>query len=69
MSTMFKIKTWCHSFDASAVLQVLTNIDIISEITCLPVVECMLRFSQSKNKRLSNLAQVFIEVRYWFNTF
>lgn len=33
------------------------------EITSLPVVECMLRFSQSKNKRLSNLAQVFLQVR------
>ena len=34
----------------------------IAEITSLPVVECMLRFSQSKNKRLSNLSQVFLQV-------
>ena len=32
-----------------------------SEITCLPVVECMLRLSQSKNVRLKNLALVFLE--------
>ncbi|KAL3869067.1 hypothetical protein ACJMK2_041794 [Sinanodonta woodiana] len=31
------------------------------EITAFPIVECMLRFSQSKNKKLSNLAQVFLE--------
>ncbi|KAH9515443.1 Armadillo repeat-containing protein 7 [Bulinus truncatus] len=31
------------------------------EITSLPVVECMLRFSQCNNKQLSNLAQVFLQ--------
>ncbi|XP_046568982.1 armadillo repeat-containing protein 7-like [Haliotis rubra] len=31
------------------------------EITALPVVECMLRFSRSLNKRLSNLALVFLQ--------
>ncbi|XP_041054123.1 armadillo repeat-containing protein 7 isoform X3 [Carcharodon carcharias] len=31
------------------------------EITAIPVVECMLRFSMSKNKRLSNLATLFLE--------
>ncbi|XP_078076652.1 armadillo repeat-containing protein 7 isoform X1 [Mustelus asterias] len=32
-----------------------------TEITAIPVVECMLRFSMSKNKRLSNLATLFLE--------
>ncbi|XP_067849592.1 armadillo repeat-containing protein 7 isoform X4 [Heptranchias perlo] len=31
------------------------------EITAMPVIECMLRFSMSKNKRLSNLATLFLE--------
>jgi len=31
------------------------------DITALPVVECMLRFSQSGNKQLANLASVFFE--------
>ncbi|XP_029456426.1 armadillo repeat-containing protein 7 [Rhinatrema bivittatum] len=31
------------------------------EITALPVVECMLRFSTSANRRISNLANVFLE--------
>ncbi|XP_041360227.1 armadillo repeat-containing protein 7-like isoform X2 [Gigantopelta aegis] len=31
------------------------------EITCLPVVECMLRFAEAQNKRLSNLANVFLQ--------
>lgn len=31
------------------------------EITCVPVVECMLRLSKSKNKKLKNLATVFLE--------
>ncbi|XP_050402695.1 armadillo repeat-containing protein 7 isoform X2 [Patella vulgata] len=31
------------------------------DITSLPVVECMLRFSKSNNKRLCNLARVFLE--------
>ncbi|ESO92605.1 hypothetical protein LOTGIDRAFT_120484 [Lottia gigantea] len=31
------------------------------DITKTPIVECMLRFSQSKDKRLSNLASVFVE--------
>ena len=30
------------------------------DITSLPVVECMLRFSQSSNKQLANLASVFL---------
>lgn len=32
-----------------------------TEITSLPVVECMVRLSQSKNSRLRNLATVFLE--------
>lgn len=32
-----------------------------SDIAAIPVVECMLRFSQSANKRLSNLATVFLQ--------
>ncbi|XP_061191507.1 armadillo repeat-containing protein 7-like isoform X2 [Saccostrea echinata] len=32
-----------------------------AEITALPIVECMLRFSESTNPRLSNLAKVFLE--------
>ncbi|XP_041075953.1 armadillo repeat-containing protein 7 [Polyodon spathula] len=32
-----------------------------SQITAPPVVECMLRFSLSENKRLSNLAEVFLQ--------
>ncbi|XP_056406280.1 armadillo repeat-containing protein 7 [Hyla sarda] len=32
-----------------------------AEITTPPVVECMLRFSLSNNRRLSNLANVFLE--------
>lgn len=32
-----------------------------ADITCLPIVECMLRFSESTNTRLSNLAKVFLE--------
>ncbi|XP_073444132.1 armadillo repeat-containing protein 7 [Dendrobates tinctorius] len=32
-----------------------------TEITSQPVVECMLRFSLSTNRRLSNLANVFLE--------
>ena len=33
-----------------------------SQITSLPIVDAMLRFSQSENVRLSNLASVFIQV-------
>ncbi|KAJ8305968.1 hypothetical protein KUTeg_016513 [Tegillarca granosa] len=32
-----------------------------SEISCTPVIECMIRFSKSSNKRLSNLAHVFLQ--------
>ncbi|XP_063816730.1 armadillo repeat-containing protein 7 isoform X2 [Pseudophryne corroboree] len=32
-----------------------------TEITTPPVVECMLRFSLSTNRRLSNLANIFLE--------
>ncbi|KAK6478413.1 armadillo repeat-containing protein 7 [Huso huso] len=32
-----------------------------SQITAPPVVECMVRFSLSENKRLSNLAEVFLQ--------
>lgn len=32
-----------------------------SELTSLPVVQCMLRFSLSTNTRLRNLAQIFLE--------
>lgn len=31
------------------------------ELTSLPVVQCMLRFSLSANTRLRNLAQIFLE--------
>ncbi|XP_013926020.1 PREDICTED: armadillo repeat-containing protein 7 [Thamnophis sirtalis] len=31
------------------------------EITTLPVIECMLRFSLSNNRRLKNLATIFLE--------
>lgn len=31
------------------------------EMTAVPVIQCMLRFSLSKNKRLSNLANLFLE--------
>ncbi|KAL7989462.1 hypothetical protein Chor_012128 [Crotalus horridus] len=31
------------------------------EITALPVIECMLRFSLSTNRRLKNLATIFLE--------
>lgn len=31
------------------------------ELTSLPVVQCMLRFSLSANVRLRNLAQIFLE--------
>lgn len=31
------------------------------ELTAMPVVQCMLRFSLSANTRLRNLAQIFLE--------
>lgn len=31
------------------------------DLTALPVVQCMLRFSLSANTRLRNLAQIFLE--------
>lgn len=46
---------------AITTLMYLTTPSSKAEICCLPVVECMLRFSEASNKRLSNLAQVFIQ--------
>ena len=45
---------------AMTTLMYLVTPDSKSEITSLPVVECMLRFSCSSNKQLANLAQVFL---------
>lgn len=47
---------WCFYFDV-----------VFSEITSLPVVECMLRFAACPNTRLSNLATVFLEVSILLN--
>ncbi|XP_045203245.2 armadillo repeat-containing protein 7-like [Mercenaria mercenaria] len=46
---------------AITTLMYLVTQETRAEITCLPVVECMLRLSQSKNVRLRNLATVFLE--------
>ncbi|XP_064606060.1 armadillo repeat-containing protein 7-like [Liolophura sinensis] len=46
---------------AVTTLMFLVTPESIAEITSLPVVECMLRFSHSLNKRLSNLATVFLK--------
>ncbi|XP_074116837.1 armadillo repeat-containing protein 7 [Sminthopsis crassicaudata] len=46
---------------AVTTLMYLSTPQSIEELTALPVVECMLRFSLSANKRLSNLATIFLE--------
>lgn len=46
---------------AVTTLMFLSTSQSIQELTALPVVECMLRFSLSANKRLSNLATIFLE--------
>ncbi|CAL1530339.1 unnamed protein product [Lymnaea stagnalis] len=46
---------------AVTTLMYLTTPQTKSAITILPVVECMLRFSESSNKQLANLAQVFLQ--------
>uniref|UniRef100_A0A8D0GWM8 Armadillo repeat-containing protein 7 n=1 Tax=Sphenodon punctatus TaxID=8508 RepID=A0A8D0GWM8_SPHPU len=46
---------------AVSTLMYLTTPESSKQITALPVVECMLRLSLSTNKRLSNLATVFLE--------
>ncbi|KAH0629470.1 hypothetical protein JD844_011552 [Phrynosoma platyrhinos] len=46
---------------AVTTLMYLTTPQSRQEITALPVVECMLRFSLSANRRLRNLATVFLE--------
>ncbi|NXK96303.1 ARMC7 protein, partial [Formicarius rufipectus] len=46
---------------AVTTLMFLTTPQSRPQTTALPVVECMLRFSLSANRRLSNLASVFLE--------
>ncbi|XP_061472111.1 armadillo repeat-containing protein 7 isoform X1 [Rhineura floridana] len=46
---------------AVTTLMYLTTPQSRQQITALPVVECMLRFSLSANRRLQNLATVFLE--------
>ncbi|XP_062976336.1 armadillo repeat-containing protein 7 [Elgaria multicarinata webbii] len=46
---------------AVTTLMYLTTSQSRQQITALPVVECMLRFSLSANRRLRNLATVFLE--------
>ncbi|XP_069808794.1 armadillo repeat-containing protein 7 isoform X2 [Dendropsophus ebraccatus] len=46
---------------AITTLMYLSTAASYAEITTAPVVECMLRFSLSTNRRLSNLANVFLE--------
>ncbi|XP_067403625.1 armadillo repeat-containing protein 7 [Emydura macquarii macquarii] len=46
---------------AVTTLMYLTTPQSRKQTTALPVVECMLRFSLSANRRLSNLARVFLE--------
>nr|XP_032648843.1 armadillo repeat-containing protein 7 isoform X1 [Chelonoidis abingdonii]XP_032648844.1 armadillo repeat-containing protein 7 isoform X1 [Chelonoidis abingdonii]XP_032648845.1 armadillo repeat-containing protein 7 isoform X1 [Chelonoidis abingdonii]XP_032648846.1 armadillo repeat-containing protein 7 isoform X1 [Chelonoidis abingdonii] len=46
---------------AVTTLMYLTTPQSRQQTTALPVVECMLRFSLSANRRLSNLARVFLE--------
>lgn len=55
--------------DEETVLSAVTTLMYLSspgthshpELTSLPVVQCMLRFSLSANARLRNLAQIFLE--------
>lgn len=46
---------------AVTTLMYLTTPQSRQQITALPVVECMLRFSLSANRRLSNLATIFLD--------
>lgn len=46
---------------AVTALMYLVTPEFRAEITCLPVVECMLRLSQSRNIKLKNLTTVFLE--------
>ncbi|XP_032995168.1 armadillo repeat-containing protein 7 isoform X2 [Lacerta agilis] len=46
---------------AVTTLMYLTTPQSRQQITALPVVECMLRFSLSANRRLRNLATIFLE--------
>ncbi|KAM6473356.1 armadillo repeat-containing protein 7 isoform 1-T3 [Liasis olivaceus] len=46
---------------AVTTLMYLTTPQSCQEITTLPVIECMLRFSLSANRRLRNLATIFLE--------
>ncbi|XP_063149218.1 armadillo repeat-containing protein 7 [Candoia aspera] len=46
---------------AVTTLMYLTTPQSRQEITTLPVIECMLRFSLSTNRRLRNLATIFLE--------
>ncbi|XP_042303862.1 armadillo repeat-containing protein 7 [Sceloporus undulatus] len=46
---------------AVTTLMYLTTPQSCQEITALPVVECMLRFSLSASRRLRNLATIFLE--------
>ncbi|XP_069510930.1 armadillo repeat-containing protein 7 isoform X2 [Ambystoma mexicanum] len=46
---------------AITALMYLCTVSTRQQITTLPVVECMLRFSLSANRRISNLANVFLE--------
>ncbi|XP_069128322.1 armadillo repeat-containing protein 7-like isoform X2 [Argopecten irradians] len=46
---------------AITTLMFLTTPESKGEISSLPVVECMVRFSEANNKRLSNLADVFLQ--------
>ncbi|XP_060555624.1 armadillo repeat-containing protein 7-like [Ruditapes philippinarum] len=46
---------------AVSTLMYLVTKESHAEITCLPIVECMMRLSLSKNVRLKNLATVFLE--------
>lgn len=46
---------------AVTTLMFLTTPRSRAQTTALPVVECMLRFSLSANRRLSNLASIFLQ--------
>ncbi|XP_071145640.1 armadillo repeat-containing protein 7-like [Mytilus edulis] len=46
---------------AITTLMYLTTPNSKTEICSVPVVECMLRFSQASNKRIGNLAKVFLQ--------
>ena len=38
---------------------------LFAEIASIPVIDAMLRFADSKNPRLKNLAVIFLEVSYF----